>query len=284
MVIWSSALAVLLQKYWAETGAMKKVDKHIILKQWEKKQQEAHYVDHCLNEWTHMLARISPQRGQIIVKLGPESEELAIALAKSVNPTGSVITLNDSVRNIRNFIARSCRAGIANIEPVLLDRPHFQTTKFPLADKQADTITSLGTLHRFIPNKELLFKEVFRILKSGGQFILADIAPGTAAEKYITRFVQPLLKGNYLSDFLSPTDIKQLCKKSGLKLKHWRVDYVPQIFETQRQMAKFLRSRYGLSCPSSNVLRAAHQYLGFHKLGKQVVLNWELAFSVIVKP
>lgn len=106
---------------------------------------------------------------QTILDIGSGSGVDAIVAAQKTGPDGKVfgIDITDAmIEKARRIIAET---GIRNIEIL---KGHADS--IPLEDQSVDVVISNGVIN-LVPDKMKVFEEIFRILKSGGGFQIADI-------------------------------------------------------------------------------------------------------------
>jgi ubiquinone/menaquinone biosynthesis C-methylase UbiE len=103
--------------------------------------------------------------------------------AKDVGRRGRAIGI-DMTESMRERALASARiAGIGNVEVRLGD-----AMSLPLDDTSVDVVISNGVLN-LVPDKHIGYSEVFRVLKTGGRFLYADIVVGAELSESIRRNV-----------------------------------------------------------------------------------------------
>lgn len=147
--------------------------------------------------------------GMKILDLGTGSGYLAFALAKKY-PDAAVTGL-DIVRNaLEENRTKAKNESISNI-----GFSSYSGVEFPFADNEFDIVVSRYALHHF-PDIEKSLSEVFRVLKSSGNFFISDPAPDTNdKDGAVDRYMQ--VKNDGHIRFYSLDDWKRLCGNCGFR-------------------------------------------------------------------
>ena len=108
--------------------------------------------------------------GETVVDIGCGAGMDLLLAARRVGPEGRVIGVDMTDAMVERARKSSAASGKEQIEVRKGD-----ATSLPVADETIDVVISNGVLN-LVPEKELAFAEIVRVLKSGGRLHLADIA------------------------------------------------------------------------------------------------------------
>jgi arsenite methyltransferase len=146
------------------------------------------------------VALAEPKRGETVLDLGSGAGVDVFLAAKEVGPDGKVIGVDMTPAMIDRARANAAKGGYANVEFRLGEIEHL-----PLPDASVDVIVS-NCVVNLSPDKPQVFREAFRVLKSGGRMLLSDLVlerplpPETrdSIEAYVGCIGGASLRGDYL--------------------------------------------------------------------------------------
>ncbi len=107
--------------------------------------------------------------GEVCVDLGSGRGTDVIRLSETVGEKGFVYGIDISDGMIRKATNTATQLGIKNVE--FLQSP---LENLKIKDCKADLVISNCTINH-ASNKQLVWNEIFRILKNGGRFVVSDI-------------------------------------------------------------------------------------------------------------
>ena len=128
------------------------------------------------------IANLKP--GEVVLDLGSGGGIDAFLAAKKVGPQGKVIGLDMTEEMIHKAQENAKKMGLTNVEFKL-----GEMEGIPLPDESVDVIISNCVIN-LSPDKDSVFREIFRVLKPRGRMAVSDIVTQSKLPKFITQNVE----------------------------------------------------------------------------------------------
>ena len=107
--------------------------------------------------------------GDVVIDLGSGAGNDCFIARSEVGESGQVIGLDFSPEMVAKARANNAKRGYTNVEFIEADIENM-----PLEDNSADVVVSNCVLN-LLPQKDKIFKEVYRVLKPSGHFCVSDV-------------------------------------------------------------------------------------------------------------
>ncbi|MBN1364086.1 MAG: arsenite methyltransferase [Syntrophaceae bacterium] len=155
------------------------------------------------------VAVASLKEGDVVLDLGSGAGFDAFLAAKKVGKTGRVIGVDMTEEMLEKARANAKKGGFDNVE-----FRAGEIEKLPVEDSMIDSIISNCVIN-LSPDKEAVFKEAFRVLKSGGRLMVSDLVLAKDLPKQIKESVEAYV--GCLAGAIKKDDYLRFIEKAGFK-------------------------------------------------------------------
>ncbi|WP_425389480.1 class I SAM-dependent methyltransferase [Ekhidna sp.] len=154
-------------------------------------------------------------------------------------------------------------------------------SKIDLTDECVNEIVSLAALHHIVDRKAF-YAEMHRILKRGGQLVIADVSAKSHIATFLNGFVDQWNSMGHQGNFICENDLNELTN-SGFEVTITTKSYFWNFHNSHAAM-DFFRLLFCLDLqPPKRDLKESLMSLGVISNDDRYSINWELSYLVCKK-
>ena len=157
------------------------------------------------------------KEGDTVIDLGSGAGNDAFIARAEVGESGKVIGIDFSPQMIEKARKNATKRGYTNVEFIEGD-----IEEMPVSDNTADVVVSNCVLN-LLPEKDRIFKEIYRVLKQGGHFCISDV----------------VLNGVFPKEFTDNASMYAGCIASAIQ----KEDYLAEIEKANFENIKIERTK-----------------------------------------
>ena len=147
------------------------------------------------------------QPGETVLDLGSGAGFDCFLAARQVGPSGRVIGVDMTDAMLAKARANAEKSGLGNVE-----FRKGEIEGLPVADNSIDVTISNCVLN-LVPDKDQAFREIYRVLKSGGRLAVADMAWESEPAESLRKDMEALV--GCIGGALVPDDYVTRLKRAG---------------------------------------------------------------------
>jgi SAM-dependent methyltransferase len=155
------------------------------------------------------LAIASLHSGETVLDLGSGAGFDCFLAARAVGPGGKVIGVDMTPAMITKARGNAERAEVSNVEFRLGEIEHL-----PVADESIDVILSNCVIN-LSPEKSAVFREAYRVLRSGGRLAISDIVTKSALPAEVVADLDQV--AGCIGGAVSPHEIESMLEEAGFR-------------------------------------------------------------------
>ena len=239
------------------------------------------------NELKDVFKLVSPKSGERILEVGTGNGYLTFPIAQAVGENGNILTADVVDDNLQSIAKHN--KGLPVDTFLFNDKDLFSS----IESERFDAVVSIATLHHFDSKKDdtgengrtRALKDFYRVLKSGGRLVFADVASNTISQKYFNAIDNPehCYPEGHPHDFFSVSRLETVLKGVGFRNIKIEIKKVPWRFKSLEEAQNFIHTIHNAKCSIQESFSTAKEYLGFNKVGDHYELGWELLFVIAYK-
>jgi ubiquinone/menaquinone biosynthesis C-methylase UbiE len=224
------------------------------------------YENVLLNENITAVKILNPQNNEKILHIAAAGVNI-----KKYIPTDIEIELIEVDQN-EEF------AKIGNID-------HINLTNMPYDDNTFDKVIVIANFHHMNnTERSIIYKEIHRVLKTSGTFIMADVMKNSQQDHFLNEFVNMYNMNGHNGLFFNWSDL-ELFQKSGFMTEIKTMKYTWD-FNSIKELNDFCYNFFNLKkINKSDIYTEIQKYLTLNQQNNQTIRwNWQLLYFISTVP
>jgi hypothetical protein len=226
------------------------------------------YPNALENEFTNAINILDPQPNEVIMNI----------------PSGGVF-LEKYLNN--NIIYKSYETSLEFAQ--LTDISYCLYTQIPENNNSIDKIIVLANLHHSNnEERKQIYKEIHRIIKPNGKFIIGDVIKTSKQDDWLNIFVDSYNTNGHKGIFwndpkINPVD-KKLLEECGFSVETIITNYTWN-FDSKDNMLDFCKNLFGLDKINDNniLFDGLNKYLIIKNIDNKYFIDWQLIYFISTK-
>ena len=154
----------------------------------------------------------------------------------------------------------------------------------PLANDSVDVVLTIAAIHHLVGQRPDFYREMHRLLRPGGRFVIADVAVATAPAQWLDGFVDKFSTEGHTASFLDECCEVKALAAAGFEQVSYRLSGYSWDFPDEQTAIDFCRGLFRLDrATDSQILEGLQNYLGMDA-SEPARIPWCLATINCRKP
>ena len=155
------------------------------------------------------VALASLNEGEIVLDMGAGAGFDCFLASARVGSSGKIIGVDITSEMVDKARANARKGGYSNI-----DFRQGDLENMPVADNYVDVVISNCVIN-LVPNKKMVFKEAFRVLKPGGRLAVSDVVLQKELPEFVKRSTEAYI--GCLAGAIMKEEYLEIIKKVGFQ-------------------------------------------------------------------
>lgn len=177
---------------------------------------------------------------------------------------------------LRDYLPAGCRwFGHEPCASFHVDAPAVDLLPLPWADGFADAAISIAGVHH-LDDKRPLFRELRRVVRDAGRFVLADVHEASAVAAFLDQFVGRHTSTGHQGIYLGSRTLAELTE-SGWAVERADREAFCWWFSDGASLAEYCRMLFDMhGVTDAMILDGVERLLGTQSAEAGIGMNWEL--------